>query len=575
MKIPKNAEDREQFYMNLILTCFKSQQSRIPLYQELRNYYLFGTSDGSLAPFNKLQPTVQLLKSFIYSAETTKFNLQLGNMVPQEELKKVKVLNDEINEAWHDSNIDIQMGECVEWSYVFGSMIVKMNYDKETKMYIVDPGNFGVLNEQEPDMSRQEAVCQMYSISKSELERIVSSHPNKKYILDSVIAGTQNTRSGEIPDSLKRLVITSSGSTISGSVDGGIPSQGTSFDYNPVPMEDSVSMYELYVFNDEINDYQIVTIADPGVIIYDRSNFLVPGYLPFVKICPEPLPFYFWGQSFTAKLTPIQDWYTSRIIQMKELLDKQVNPPVAYTTMNGLADDKYAALRIAGGYADLGAGGSAKSMAPDVPSSLFQELGELNQWFAEMSGVNHLMQGQGEAGVRSQSQTNSLVRLSSARPRQAALVIEDALEQVAGLILRMKSIFSSKIFSTSESLSDGSPLTFSIGQFTKDFIVKVDSHSSSPIFVEDKKTDAQILFKAQCIDRIDFLRMYDPPGVQDLEFKLRTRMEEEKKQQEMQRQIEQQKMAQAAGRPPAPGDQKGPNDVRNERSISSTGGVKK
>ncbi len=575
MKIPKNPEDREQFYMNLVLTCFKSKNSRIPLYQELRNYYLFGTSDGSLAPFNKIQPTIQLLKSFIYSAETTKFNLQLGNTVPLEELKKVKVLNEEINETWHDSNIDIQMGQCVEWAYIFGSMIVKINYDKNAKMYLIDPGNFGVINEQEPDLTRQEAVCQMYTIPRSEFERIISNHPNKDYILASVRNGTSHNNSGELPDNLKRLVITSSGTTISGNVDGGMPSQGTSFDYNPTPLEESVAMYELYVFNDDINDYQIVTIADPGVIIYDRANFLVSGYLPFVKICPEPLPFYFWGQSFLAKLTPIQDWYTTRIAQMKELLDKQVNPPTVYTTMSGLSDDKYAALRVAGGYADIGPNGTAKSMAPDIPSALFQELGELNQWFAEMSGVNHLMQGQGEAGVRSHGQTNSLIRLSSARPRQAALVIEDALEQIAGMILRLKRCFSDKVFSTTESLSDGTPLTFTIGQFTNDFVVKVDSHSSSPIFVEDKKMDAQVLFKAQCIDRIDFLRMYDPPGVQDLEYKLRERISDEKKQREMQMQMEQQKVAQASGRPASPGDQKGPNDLKNERSIGESGGTKK
>ncbi len=36
--------------------------------------------------------------------------------------------------------------------------------------------------------------------------------------------------------------------------------------------EDTIKMTELWVWNDDTDDYQCVTIADPNVIIYDRAG---------------------------------------------------------------------------------------------------------------------------------------------------------------------------------------------------------------------------------------------------------------------------------------------------------------
>jgi hypothetical protein len=53
----------------------------------------------------------------------------------------------------------------------------------------------------------------------------------------------------------------------------------------------------LWVWNDETKDYQVVTKADPNVIIYDRTgeSMFLKGELPFIQICPNPLYDYYWG----------------------------------------------------------------------------------------------------------------------------------------------------------------------------------------------------------------------------------------------------------------------------------------
>ena len=67
-------------------------------------------------------------------------------------------------------------------------------------------------------------------------------------------------------------------------------------------------------------------------------------------------------------------------------------------------------------------------------------------------------------------------------------------------------------------------------QFTKDFVVKVDAHSNSPIFTEDMRQLAFNLFKAQAIDKESLLDLLEPPMKQLLIDKLK-KLEKQQSQQ--------------------------------------------
>ena len=60
-------------------------------------------------------------------------------------------------------------------------------------------------------------------------------------------------------------------------------------------------------------------------------------------------------------------------------------------------------------------------------------------------------------------------------------------------------------------------------QFTKDYVVKVDAHSNSPIFTEDLRQLAFNLFKAQAIDKESLLDLLEPPMKQLLKERLKKR----------------------------------------------------
>jgi hypothetical protein len=67
--------------------------------------------------------------------------------------------------------------------------------------------------------------------------------------------------------------------------------------YTPRIGEPTVKMRELWVFDDEVGDYQCITIADPDIVIYDRpsQSLFLKGEQPFVQLCPNPQYDYYWG----------------------------------------------------------------------------------------------------------------------------------------------------------------------------------------------------------------------------------------------------------------------------------------
>jgi hypothetical protein len=158
--------------------------------------------------------------------------------------------------------------------------------------------------------------------------------------------------------------------------------------------------------------------------------------------------------------------------------------------------------------------------APMLPADTFAELSQIDAMFEDRAGLGHVLQGKGETGVRSRGQADLMARLGSARPKERATAAEECAEDAAGNILRLVQDHSDQRFQCMIPGRD-EPLPFIAEQFTRDYEVKVDGHSSSPIFIEDRKHDATTLHEAGAIDQETLLDMYDPPNLQDLKEKLK------------------------------------------------------
>lgn len=548
MKLPNDPVDRKTQYNELVRQCLASREERFNFYKTLRNYYLFGTQDESGAPYNKIESTIDTLASFIYSPEGTRFSLELGVSADRSNVAKAQPLAREISEQWRAGGTHMNFGLAGLWSLVFGSMILKVQWRRGlARTYIVEPHQFGVLREDIVQLSDQEAFCMCYTITRTQLESDLEGNPRRESIMRMVNAGRTGSTQ-RLSEGMSRLLISNpvggvpgsvaaSYGNAGGTVEGGMSGGAGQYNYGPVVDTDLVDMVDLYVWSDEDHDYQVVTTAAPDVVIYDRPQRLVgPAGMPhFVRVTTSnKLYNYFWGDSYVARLAWLQDWRTEDVANIRLLNSKQADPPIVGTGMTGIAEEKLLALRRAGGRLSMSAPtGKIDTLAPKMPENAFASLSEIDRMFDDAAGIGHILQGKGEAGVRSRGQADLMARLGSARPKQKALVLEDCAAETATLMLRCVQEESDKRFIPHT--PDGQQgEAFVAAQFTRDFEVKVDAHSSSPIFVEDRKQDAAQLLEAHVIDRETFLEMYDPPNLQVLQERLKLIQQREAQQQAQQ-----------------------------------------
>jgi len=203
----------------------------------------------------------------------------------------------------------------------------------------------------------------------------------------------------------------------------------------------------------------------------------------------------------------------------------QERPPKAASGYSGIMDEIALAMDSPAGLT-LDDNPSAKLdvKSPTIPEDLFAEIREIDNMFEEVSGLNNVNQGKGESGVRSQGHAAQLSKLGSSRAKRKALIVEDSLEKIATLTLKIMKKYDKRRYRAVDAKGESAE-EFVADQFTDDFIVKVDAHSSSPIFVDDLEQKAELLFKAKAIDREGLLMMFDVPQRDLLIDILRTKIE--------------------------------------------------
>jgi len=515
MKIPTDNEHRELFYKELIEKCMVSVNERKTEYSSERAYFLFGAGpEESPALFNKIFPHIDQLTSFLYSAETTRFSINMGASVPDQEQVKVPRLTQALNDEWINSNADQVFSSALTWALVYNSTFIKLVVNNGIHPFMVEPSSMGVLREDLPYTDRQEALVQTYYITKSELYNRLWSHPKRKQIVDKISTDV-HTRTEDVPEGLDRIMMSQTNPTIYGTVNLDLYASPR---YKARVAEDTVKMYELWVWNDDTRDYQVVTMAEPDVFIYDRpgATVFLRGELPFVQVCPNPQFDYYWGQSEVERLKFLQQLRNKRMSEVLELLARQVDPPTALSGWTGIMDEKNFALNRPGGLlvSDM-PNAKVDRLSPNMPPELFEVIHEVDAMFAEASGISSILSGQGEKGVRSAGHASQLARLGSSRAKKRALVVEDALEKVATLYLKLMQVYDDTAY------RDENGIKFTAEQFTKDFVVKVDAHSNSPIFTEDLRQLAFNLLKAGAIDNESLLDLLEPPMKQLLKEKLK------------------------------------------------------
>jgi hypothetical protein len=577
MKIPQGDSRRDRFkrfdfFRELIGRCRVSRDDRRVRYTSRRYYWLYGT-DASLAntdidlgtgppAANKIWPHLDQLTAFLYSQETTRFSTELGAAIPLPYRQWLPVVNNQVNTVWHASNTDIIFGAALLRALVFDSMFIKPLWRGNVPYPgVVYPHNFGVLREDTMMLSKQEAFCHWYSMTLSQARNDFAMVPRLEEILRKV--ATRASGMIEAQEAGIDRIVMSAQSPLGGTV-GPPTGVGTvdwmseaSLQYVPRVKEELIEMCELYVWDDRLHDYRIATFADPDIPIFDRPNEEAGGLPhdpPFIQICPNPDPHYFWGISEVERLIPLQMQRNRYLAQIDHLCDLQAHPP---STTSGFPGDLYElqyTLDTPNGLlnqpdpAGTGGGGPrAERIQIELPADLYARLERNDADFENTSGLPPITQGKNPPGVRAGGHAMDLAKLGSARARKRALIIEDSLEALATYTLKLMRKYDPTHFEAEVQPGKKEKEEFILKQLPDDFLVKVDAHSNSPIFVDDLTALVFQLLKGKMITRKSALRMLSIPNREQLIYELENEIEPlEAKQHQEQEQFELKK-AQLAG----------------------------
>lgn len=513
MLIPEPKE-RLEFYVDLVNKCEASQPDRVANYESYRRYFLQGSLGNQKNVMqNRLRDKVNLLSAFLYAQETTKFDIKFAAHVPPEQKLYADVLRQVALDDWHDTDTDRTFGDGVTWSLVDGCFFKKVIWTRHgLETYPLEPGNFGVLREDTDRIAHQEALCQTYHITKSELRRQLWSHPRRDEILLRLTASRKDDNA-TIPAAVSKIIISQVSPNMIGSAN--VDGQGIRQDYFPVVEEELVEMRELWVWDDSLRDgegdYRIWTAALPDITIYDRPNFFVPQEHPFIKICPVSIYNYFWGFSMVGALQGLQDWRDKRLSQIDQTLVRQLRPSRFGIGAGPLTSEKILAIDSPGGYHNFNQpNAKIETYKPELPADAWQLIANIDEQMNEIMGITKTVAGRGEEGVRSEGHAQFLGKMSSAPIRKLSLLIEDAIEDEATLMLKVRAREDKREY-LSDKDEDKKAKKFLLSQVSPDFRVRVSAHSSSPIFAEENRQSAEALFKAGAIDKRTLVEMLDPP----------------------------------------------------------------
>jgi hypothetical protein len=254
-----------------------------------------------------------------------------------------------------------------------------------------------------------------------------------------------------------------------------------------------------------------------------NGNLFLPGEHAFIHIRPYYLYNYFWGRAHSDQLIPLQDWTNERLQQIADILEKQVDPAKVFSGFMGLGDEKAEALGGPGSWVmEQIPGASVQELAPKMPEDLFVEFQQIGHIFLEASGLTETVTGQGAEGVRGGGHAKHLAMTGSGRIKKVAVSLEQPLSKCGEIGIKLVQKNSKERLTT----DTGQELVAALVA-ERNLRIRVAGHSHSPLFSDETKESAALLFKSEAIDREMLIRVLNPPNADNMIHALRKRVKAE------------------------------------------------
>lgn len=558
MIIPPPGPDREDYLQFILDTCLASKKERKDLYDRRRTFFLYGTAQDADIYYNRIESHLDLVCSFLYSPDHAEFSLSAPANSDDAVVKQFMAAQDAFNNDFRDAGMFDTFADALIWSTVFDSMIMKMGWsdvkDEET-CTLVEPWKFGVFSEELTDLDAQQAFVHSYHIDyDNAVQRLVRAGLSAQI---PKIAVVNTPFESPFPELITRMIISStSGENLAGNVTGSVnPTYVQKPSYRAKIDRPLVGFHELTVWDDECEDYRVFFVVDPGIIISDskqtievlkksgdfkaqrkqqedfyntKCNPYLPKDHPYVQVRPYQIYEYFWGKAHIDSLIPLQNWSNERLQQIHDILERQAYPPRVGAGFMGLSDEKMDAFGGADSWVmDQLPQAQIKELYPEMPDDIFQDYMSIGALFIEASGLTETVTGHGDSGVRSKNHAKQLATTGSGRIKKTATRLEAPLVRMGDLALRLNMRNNDEEIQP-DPKEDGKPGDpFYYANLGSNYSLSIAGHSHSPLFSDDSKEMAGLLFKAQAIDQEGLIRLMNPPNRNNLIHSLRDRQKKQ------------------------------------------------
>lgn len=551
--------------------CYTSLQGRRQRGAAFRNLYLTGAEDGSPQTYRKTYSYIQTLAAMLYSPLDLHFAVSPSGPAGPRTRAMGRAAATNLGDYMRSGNVDTVIEDAVEWGLVKGKTFVQLEWTRNgLQPTMVQPESMGVYREDITSLDKQDAFVHSTWMTPARFADLVANHPKRTQMMRDVIAQAKpagDVQPAEQNNTARQVIIggqlypyRAQGSPGAGQGKGLVNwLSGPTPELDAQTVAELIRLDELWVWDrmhDDWVTFQLVgnTVVDGDVQFRNifaegdpntKSRWVdsnernpLSGHHPFVQICPNPLPDYFWGWSELMNVAALQLAINNRVNGINRLLRLQEDPPwlIHGPNIGSRVDQIRSKLRRPGGWhIENSPGLKVDKMAPDLPQGLWESLHEWVAIFDAMGGFMPVVQGKGEEGVRAQSHAETLVRMASGRFKDRALGTERQVAEVGGLSLDLVRAKTTEILPYWVKESEVGPfkgkqldpelweppapgmvaLGFQMAQLTDQYKVTVDSHSSSPLFSDDARKLVMALAQRGAITTEGLIRALRPPSEEE------------------------------------------------------------
>ena len=516
IEIPSDTRELVSFSNDLIEKCRVSHGMRAAYYRLLSIIAETGGSDGTKSMINMMNAHLERTSAHLFSPLELKFDMGFDNIYPADIMEQGKVFARRVTRHWKRGRVGRLFGQGVYESLKYGACFMKQwptmwNDKPQYHHRLVMPWSLGVFREDENSLDDQEAIVETSTLTLPEVWRRIYHLPNAEKLYALVQAHAKNEPAGSRPDSFFHQVLSTSQLNTTGvqaatrPLPGGIVQVMSDPNYaimGPTVAADTVQFHELWVKGKE--DWATIQIIEPDILVtmFKLSNLFIKDsqQQPYNIICPNEVSGWLWGRSELVDLIEPQLWLSSLAADARRLMGLQIDKFLGLIGEAGMTDELYAAARN-NGYMNMPQGSSIEDLTPKFPPEMLPMIEFVIKMINTLGSFPEIMQGKGEPGVRAGNHASTLLKTASPTLRDRSLAVEEQCEDCADKTAMLLEAKDENFYWTkADKIEDTEKTKFLLAQVPQDWCITVDSHSSSPIFMEENGQEIWMAAKSGFVD---------------------------------------------------------------------------